>query len=372
MANLFISYSRKDSAFADRLYQRLQQAGHTVWMDRKSLAGGQEWVKELEKNIPEADAVILLWSQQAASSDWVRREIEFADSQKKPIIPVTIDGTLPTDNIILQGKQVIRAQGRFNEAVLEINAALRIYIEVVVGSPPPPYNPSGWRQVLSGLPVWSEVLIGLMALVLAFLALFPQESRDDLLHRLGLLGSSATPTVQIAVNPTLTPTTPPTTATETASPTPVSATTSVTDTPTATTPVAMPPSDSPVTFEAINAWWQANGYGTLTINATLQDLAVRRERQLRSRPLTQLGNIELDDQGQTIEQSARVNGYTGAVMIAAYAAPRTPTLADITDQIAVKIDAASRANYPEAGFSAYTNTVTGYTYVVLILGAGGG
>jgi hypothetical protein len=132
----------------------------------------------------------------------------------------------------------------------------------------------------------------------------------------------------------------------------------------------MPPPDGPATFEAINAWWQANGYGALTINSTLQDLAVRRERQLRSRPFDLLGNIELDDQGQTIEQSARVSGYTGAVVIAAYAAPKAPTLADLTDQIAAKIDAASRANYHEAGFSTYTNSVTGYTYVVLILGTG--
>ncbi len=383
MAKVFISYSRKDSAFTDRLYKRLDQAGHDLWMDRESLKGGQKWLKEIEEHIRWADAIIVLWSADAARSEWVDKEILYAENLGKLIIPVSIDGTLPTDNMILSARQVIRAQGRFDEAVLEINAALVQVQNKATPRPDQAENTSdkddlkeaneqgnpmkraeipSWRKGVSELPGWLQVVIGLAALVLAFLALFPQESRDNLLYHLGLLGPSATPTLQIAAGPTLTPS---------ASPAPARPTPTVTDTPTATTPAAMPPSDGSVTFEAINAWWQANGYGALTINNTLQDLAVRRERQIRSRPINQLGNIELDDQGQTIEQSARVSGYMGAVVIAAYAAPRTPTLADLTDQIAAKIDAASRANYHEAGFSAYTNTVTGYTYMVLILGAGG-
>ncbi len=40
---VFICYAREDMATAKRLYQDLQRAGITPWMDTENLQPGQQW-----------------------------------------------------------------------------------------------------------------------------------------------------------------------------------------------------------------------------------------------------------------------------------------------------------------------------------------
>jgi hypothetical protein len=49
--NIFISYSRTDSEFVDRLEADLKARGFQVWIDRRKLEGGQDWIDELESAI---------------------------------------------------------------------------------------------------------------------------------------------------------------------------------------------------------------------------------------------------------------------------------------------------------------------------------
>ena len=43
MSEAFISYSRADSAFADKLGEDLEKRGIAVWIDRESIEGGAAW-----------------------------------------------------------------------------------------------------------------------------------------------------------------------------------------------------------------------------------------------------------------------------------------------------------------------------------------
>jgi hypothetical protein len=40
---VFISYAREDAEAANRLYDDLKKAGLNLWLDTKSLLGGQKW-----------------------------------------------------------------------------------------------------------------------------------------------------------------------------------------------------------------------------------------------------------------------------------------------------------------------------------------
>jgi hypothetical protein len=51
MPQVFISYSRKDAEFIDRLVADLKSAGLTVWYDLSGLDGGTHWETEIQAAI---------------------------------------------------------------------------------------------------------------------------------------------------------------------------------------------------------------------------------------------------------------------------------------------------------------------------------
>jgi len=76
--NIFISYSSKDIAFADALQRALEVRGHSVWRDVRSIVGGEQWEPAILRAIKNADAFLLMISENSARSEWVRREIDRA------------------------------------------------------------------------------------------------------------------------------------------------------------------------------------------------------------------------------------------------------------------------------------------------------
>lgn len=94
MAKLFLSYSRKDSAKAQRLCEWLEREGHGVWRDEDDIGGGASFSAEIEKALIDCDAVIVLWSESSVQSAWVRDEAGFGRDAGK-LVPLTLDGTGP-------------------------------------------------------------------------------------------------------------------------------------------------------------------------------------------------------------------------------------------------------------------------------------
>ena len=93
MSYVFISYSHAsaDSAFAARLADSLIAAGVPVWYDRH-LVSGDRWERELRARIDEAAAVVVLMSECAAESSWVRLEVGRARYRGRPVRPLLISG----------------------------------------------------------------------------------------------------------------------------------------------------------------------------------------------------------------------------------------------------------------------------------------
>jgi hypothetical protein len=86
----FISYSRTDAAFADRLFAALTGRGNDPWLDRVGLEGGQAFSPELQRQIDQCDCVLALLSPDAIDSIWVNNEIVYALNQRKRIIPLSV------------------------------------------------------------------------------------------------------------------------------------------------------------------------------------------------------------------------------------------------------------------------------------------
>lgn len=91
MAQVFLSYAREDRAVADRLARAITAAGRSVWWDRH-IKGGAEFARDIEKQLNEAERVIVLWSRHSINSRWVKDEAgEAAETGR--LIAATIDGT---------------------------------------------------------------------------------------------------------------------------------------------------------------------------------------------------------------------------------------------------------------------------------------
>ena len=90
MAHIFVSYSRKNRPAVDGLIARLHEAGHTSWLDRRSIRLGDRWELAIGRGIADADVFLAAISKEALDSEWVKREIEIARRQHKPILPVIV------------------------------------------------------------------------------------------------------------------------------------------------------------------------------------------------------------------------------------------------------------------------------------------
>jgi hypothetical protein len=88
MAQVFISYSRKDLPFVERLVSDLKKTGIDVWYDLTGLEGGSRWGIEIRSAIKSSEYVIVVLSPDSAESVWVEREYIYSDKQKKKILPL--------------------------------------------------------------------------------------------------------------------------------------------------------------------------------------------------------------------------------------------------------------------------------------------
>jgi formylglycine-generating enzyme required for sulfatase activity len=85
---VFISYSRKDMAFADRLEVALKARGFEVLIDREEIYAFEDWWKRLQALIARADTVVFALSPDAVASREALREVEYAASLNKRFAPL--------------------------------------------------------------------------------------------------------------------------------------------------------------------------------------------------------------------------------------------------------------------------------------------
>jgi hypothetical protein len=88
MAQVFISYSRKDISFVEQLVADLKNVGLDVWYDVSGIRGGSRWRIEIETAIRKSQFVVVVLSPDSIASEWVEREFLFASNLEREIIPL--------------------------------------------------------------------------------------------------------------------------------------------------------------------------------------------------------------------------------------------------------------------------------------------
>lgn len=96
--NVFISYSRRDAAQADRLHAGLTGLGLNPYLDKHDIAAGEDWKARLGGLIEAADTMVFLISPDSIASSVCDWEVNHAEMLGKRIIPVL--GREPGDNAV--------------------------------------------------------------------------------------------------------------------------------------------------------------------------------------------------------------------------------------------------------------------------------
>jgi WD40 repeat protein len=89
-ARIFVSYSRKDAAFVDRLVAELIARGYDAFLDREDISGGEAWKERLEQLILQADAVVFVISPDSIASPVCNWETQRTVELGKRLIPVCL------------------------------------------------------------------------------------------------------------------------------------------------------------------------------------------------------------------------------------------------------------------------------------------
>ncbi|RPJ27960.1 MAG: TIR domain-containing protein [Chloroflexi bacterium] len=129
-SHFFMSYSREDANLQRRIIAELRGRGINVWVDVENLIpGSPAWEREIERSIRAAAGIIVLLSPDSNDSEWVRREISFAEQNEKRIFPVLIGGEAD-DSIPLRlsNHQHVDLRRNFSSGLDELASALRDHI----------------------------------------------------------------------------------------------------------------------------------------------------------------------------------------------------------------------------------------------------
>ena len=93
MSEVFISYARSSEEQATQVEEALRSAGYGVWRDAE-LPAHRTYADVIEERLKAAKAVVVLWSAEAAKSQWVRAEADAA-RELATLVQASVDGTVP-------------------------------------------------------------------------------------------------------------------------------------------------------------------------------------------------------------------------------------------------------------------------------------
>jgi hypothetical protein len=85
---VFISYSRKDIDFVDKLEAALGARGYEVVVDREDIEKGEKWWARIKQLITQADAVVFVMSPDSVASRVAGEEVEHSLKFGKRLVPL--------------------------------------------------------------------------------------------------------------------------------------------------------------------------------------------------------------------------------------------------------------------------------------------
>lgn len=129
---VFISYSRKDGEFAERLRDDLNARGYEAYLDKHDIRPGEPWRERLSDLIARADTVIFCLSNNFVRSEICDWEVNEAERVGKRLVPTVVNdpdkGTTPR-RLERLNYIFLRNESEYSEGLEKIQFALDNDIE---------------------------------------------------------------------------------------------------------------------------------------------------------------------------------------------------------------------------------------------------
>jgi hypothetical protein len=130
---LFISYSRAQTPFVDRLAGELEHQGYSLWLDYQSLVPAKPWFEQIEAGIDGADVLLLVVSQESISSKNVEPEWQRGLKRGKRIMLLIFEAVpLPAE---LQSCEWVDVRTDYGQAIQRLSRLIQ-QPDPAAGPPP--------------------------------------------------------------------------------------------------------------------------------------------------------------------------------------------------------------------------------------------
>src|SRR5579863_7380065 len=90
MADVFISYSRRDSGYVQRLQQELARRGKDVWVDTEGIRDAEVFPAALRRAVEGSDAFVFVISPDSVRSPFCGQEVDHAVELNKRVVPLAL------------------------------------------------------------------------------------------------------------------------------------------------------------------------------------------------------------------------------------------------------------------------------------------
>ena len=96
IGHVFVSYARADSSLVSEMVELVRGWGFDVWYD-KDIVGAEHFNHSIQSAIEGCYLLLAFLSEASVMSDWVTKEVIFANQLKKDILPIRM-GPLPASH----------------------------------------------------------------------------------------------------------------------------------------------------------------------------------------------------------------------------------------------------------------------------------
>lgn len=133
-SDIFISYSRRNKEFTQKLYNALIAADRTVWADWDSIPAASDWFAEIKDGIEQAEAIVFVLSPEWIKSGECRKELEHSVKMGKRLFPIlyqTVDPNEVPQELAKINWVYMRDEDDFEKGFTTLNGAMDVDLDWV-------------------------------------------------------------------------------------------------------------------------------------------------------------------------------------------------------------------------------------------------